>query len=161
MDRGTVEPAEILDAAITLNQQVRLASTIDVDSETLAFVDHALDACRDSIEAFFGITLTGREGAGFLRYQLGGFYRPHSDHGVVDSWPAAARRRVSVVVFLNGSCDTPRGDEFRGGVLRLLNDAPEDIVPQAGCLVAFPADTLHEVTPVTAGTRDVIVDWFY
>jgi predicted 2-oxoglutarate/Fe(II)-dependent dioxygenase YbiX len=27
-------------------------------------------------------------------------------------------------------------------------------------LVAFPADTLHEVTPVEGGHRDTVVDWF-
>jgi predicted 2-oxoglutarate/Fe(II)-dependent dioxygenase YbiX len=27
--------------------------------------------------------------------------------------------------------------------------------------VAFPADVPHEVLPVTAGVRDVVVDWFY
>ena len=35
------------------------------------------------------------------------------------------------------------------------------VVPQAGLLVAFSADVLHEVTEVRAGTRDTIVDWFY
>jgi predicted 2-oxoglutarate/Fe(II)-dependent dioxygenase YbiX len=30
-----------------------------------------------------------------------------------------------------------------------------------GTLVAFASDVLHEVLPVTAGIRDVVVDWFY
>jgi predicted 2-oxoglutarate/Fe(II)-dependent dioxygenase YbiX len=46
--------------------------------------------------------------------------------------------------------------------LRLLPDnAPSiDIVPRRGLLVAFPADTVHEVLPVTGGHRDTVVDWF-
>jgi predicted 2-oxoglutarate/Fe(II)-dependent dioxygenase YbiX len=33
--------------------------------------------------------------------------------------------------------------------------------PTEGTIVAFPAATLHEVLPVDAGTRDVVVDWYY
>jgi predicted 2-oxoglutarate/Fe(II)-dependent dioxygenase YbiX len=58
---------------------------------------------------------------------------------------------VAVVLFLS-AC--------RGGVLRLLDDNV-DVRPAEGSLVAFSADTLHEVAPVEAGTRDVVVDWFY
>jgi len=59
--------------------------------------------------------------------------------------------------------DRRRGT-FDGGVLRLLPEegAPlVEIPPAAGLLVAFPADRLHEVTPVRGGTRDAIVDWYY
>ena len=52
-----------------------------------------------------------------------------------------------------------------GGALRLYGgdqfDVPVDIAPEAGMLVAFRSTVLHEVLPVTAGVRDVIVDWFY
>jgi predicted 2-oxoglutarate/Fe(II)-dependent dioxygenase YbiX len=27
-------------------------------------------------------------------------------------------------------------------------------------LVAFPAETMHEVSPVVGGHRDTVVDWF-
>jgi predicted 2-oxoglutarate/Fe(II)-dependent dioxygenase YbiX len=37
---------------------------------------------------------------------------------------------------------------------------PIDIVPQRGLLVAFPAETVHEVLPVIDGHRDTVVDWF-
>ena len=39
--------------------------------------------------------------------------------------------------------------------------SPRDIHPRAGTLVAFLSSTLHEVTPVTAGVRDTVVDWLY
>ena len=68
------------------------------------------------------------------------------------SWPEAARRSVAVVLFLNG--------DFEGGLLRLFAGETIEIAPQAGLLVAFPADLLHEVT-VVSGTRDAVVDWFY
>jgi len=39
--------------------------------------------------------------------------------------------------------------------------APICIDPRRGALVAFSAETAHQVQPVTRGVRDVIVDWFY
>jgi len=161
MDRGASEPAEILREDIGVNQAVRRASSIDVDALTLAGVEQRLDAGRHTIGAFFGLALAAREGAGFLRYGPGGFYRPHRDHGVLASWPAAARRRISIVVFLSDSTEGQAAGAFGGGVLRLYEAAQsQDIVPREGLLVAFPATTLHEVLPVRDGTRDTIVDWF-
>jgi len=159
MDRGTREPAEILAAgapsarAALRDRQARHAISIDVDAGTLDRTERHLDACREAIGVFFALKLTRREGAGFLRYEPGGFYRPHRDRADVASWPGAAQRRIAIVAFLN--------DEFSGGTLRLLEEEPSDLVPRTGSLVAFPATALHEVIPVSAGTRDVIVDWFY
>lgn len=154
MDRAAAEPAEILDQDISLDTEARRASSVEIDADTLALVEGAIDAVRARIATFFEEALSQREGAGFLRYGPGGFYRPHRDHGTVPSWPDAARRRVAVVIFLN--------DRFSGGVLRLFgDDGTRDIVPKQGTLAAFSAMTLHEVAPVIAGTRDTVVDWFY
>jgi predicted 2-oxoglutarate/Fe(II)-dependent dioxygenase YbiX len=161
MDRGASEPAEILSSEITLDRQARRAEIITVDPETLDAIETALDRYREMVASFFSISLTGREGAGFVRYRAGGFYRSHRDAGTIESWPAAARRQISIVVFLNNCRERPGPGEFRGGQLRLLEDIPHDIVPREGLLVAFPAATMHEVAPVEAGTRDVIVDWYY
>jgi predicted 2-oxoglutarate/Fe(II)-dependent dioxygenase YbiX len=141
---------------------------VEVDAETLADVEQRLDAQRDALAGFFRETLAEREGADFLRYDPGAFYGPHRDYGVVASWPGAARRRVSLVVFLNdgtdasGTPDAPKPGAFTGGALRLYmaDGAPLDIVPRQGLLVAFSSTTIHEVLPVVAGTRDVIVDWW-
>ena len=151
MDRGRAEPAEILEDAIALDAEVRRAASIEVDDETLAEVEQHLDAVRHVIGEAFNLHLAGREGAGFLRYAAGGFYRPHVDRARVEAWPEAAERAVSVVVFLNGGID--------GGELSLVDDEAH-VAPEEGLLVAFDAGALHQVQPVRAGTRDVIVDWF-
>jgi predicted 2-oxoglutarate/Fe(II)-dependent dioxygenase YbiX len=155
MAQGRLEPAEILDDEIRLQDAVRRTSMIDVDEETIAFVEAAFDGCRDTVAAFHQVTVTDREGAGFLRYDAGGYYRAHRDRATLDVWPGAARRRVALVLFLN--------DDFDGGALRLLRAGggrPLTIKPRAGTLVAFDAATLHEVLPVTSGVRETVVDWF-
>ena len=154
MDVAASEPAEILDEEISLDTEARRALSVEVDRDTLALVEQAIESERGALSAFFAETLTEREGAGFLRYGHGGFYRPHRDRGSMPSWPGAARRSIAVVVFLN--------DRFRGGVLRLFDDdGTHEIVPREGTLAAFSAATLHEVAPVIDGTRDTVVDWFY
>jgi predicted 2-oxoglutarate/Fe(II)-dependent dioxygenase YbiX len=162
MDAGVAELAEVLDRRIERQDAVRRASSIEIDPAAVRDVEARLDAERDAIGAFHGVSLAEREGAGFLRYADGGFYRPHRDRAEVPSWPDAARRRIAVVVFLNGSREAGPGGDFTGGALRLFaGDDQVDVTPRTGLLVAFPADLLHEVTVVRAGTRDAIVDWFY
>jgi SM-20-related protein len=163
MDAGTAEDAEVLTDDFEVQEDVRRAMHIDVADAVLAAVDAALDAMCTPIASFYGLALQSREGASFLRYETGGFYRPHVDRAHVPSWPLTERRQITIVLFLESSCQAEPSGGFRGGILRLLPDEgePIDIIPTAGTLVAFPAEMRHEVTPVTSGRRDTIVDWFY
>jgi len=163
MDAGSAEPADVLGDGIQTRLDVRRASNVDIEPAVIGDVERRLDAARESIAEFFGVALTGREGASFLRYPDGGFYKPHRDRGVVAEWPAAAVRQIAVVLFLNSAKEGGDADSFSGGVLRLYppDREPIDIVPVQGTLVAFPSTMLHEVTRVGDAVRDVVVDWFY
>jgi predicted 2-oxoglutarate/Fe(II)-dependent dioxygenase YbiX len=165
MDAGSYAPAAVLHEAIDVEVGARRATEIEVGEDVITLVESCLDAHRDAIAAFFGVPLDGREGCGFLRYEAGGFYGPHVDRADVPSWPGASRRQITVVLFLNSSGDAAPADAFGGGVLRVfprgLDDEAVDIAPRRGLMVAFPAALPHEVTVVTHGRRDAVVDWFY
>jgi len=168
MNRGIVEAAEVINEGIALDENARRAASIDVDAGTLRAVEEHLESSRDVLSARCGMRLGSREGSGFLRYAPGGFYGPHRDQGYDAEWPAAAERRLAVVVFLNSAEDDRQAGEFAGGELVIYPDSPQiggehpiRVTPRAGLLVAFDAARLHEVRPVTKGVRDVIVDWFY
>ena len=162
MDRGVVEQAEVLAGGIQGDPGVRRATLIEPDPNLVGEVEARLETCREPVAKTLGMAVADREGPGFIRYPTGGFYRAHRDRGDDSAWEGAARRAVAIVVFLNDGRDGGSPGEFDGGVLRLfLSDASVDIVPEAGLLVAFPADVLHEVTEVRGGTRDTIVDWLY
>lgn len=163
MDAGTSEEAEVLDEGFEVQEDVRRAMQIDVADAVLTMVEATLDAMRGPIASFYGLVLQSREGASVLRYETGGFYRPHVDRAHVPSWPLTERRQITVVLFLESSREAEPSGGFRGGILKLFPDQgdPIEIVPTGGTLVAFPAAMRHEVTRVTAGRRDTIVDWFY
>ena len=163
MDAGTPEPSEVLGGGMTLDEEVRRAAHIDIDTRVLQVIEDRLDAAAPAIGRFYGLQLTEREGTGLLRYPAGGFYKPHRDYAINTAWPGAARRRIAVVVFLASSRDEEASGLFGGGWLRLFPDDGDaiDLKPRQGTLVAFPADTLHEVTVVGDGLRDTLVDWFY
>ena len=164
MDAGTPEPSEILDSTFVLDEQVRDSTHLDVDEDTLAMIERSLDAQGPAIERFFGVTIDEREGLSLLRYRAGGFFKPHRDRGKIADWPGAARREISLVLFLNSAAETGDDDAFTGGALRLFDEEEScwrEIQPQAGTLLAFPSGTLHEVTRVDDGVRDTAVDWIY
>ena len=164
MDRGAAEPAEVLRDQMTVEELVRHATSIEVDATTLDLVEQSLDTQRSVLEKFFGESLGAREGTNFLRYDNGGFYLRHRDRARIASWPGAARRRLTVVVFLNSGREADTSGSFTGGTLCLFPEGEEqtiDIHPREGTLVAFPATLRHEVALVRSGTRDTIVDWFY
>lgn len=163
MDAGAGGQAQVLN-----DGDGRVAIDVDVSDDVIAFVESRLDAQRDRIAAFFHMPLRGREGAGFLRYVAGGCYGPHVDRAETPSWPDAARRAITMVLFLNGSREADEAGEFTGGCLRVfgscrsgLAESYVDVVPKAGMLVAFLSCAPHEVTPVVDGCRDAVVDWFY
>jgi predicted 2-oxoglutarate/Fe(II)-dependent dioxygenase YbiX len=168
MNQGVAEPAEVFDTGATLDVSTRRATSIDIDPVTLDVVEAMLDRARPAIGVACQTPVEGREGPAFLRYEPGGFYRRHRDRASDAEWPGAARRLISVVVFLNSSSSEPTPGEFGGGELLIFPEPPGGvgttepmvIVPQQGTLVAFHASMLHEVRPVRRGTRDVIVDWY-
>jgi predicted 2-oxoglutarate/Fe(II)-dependent dioxygenase YbiX len=154
MDRGESTPAEVHANGFVVDRQVRRTLDVEVDSTTVAEVEHSIASVCKRVARFFGISLSGDEGPGFLRYRAGGFYRRHRD--VLSDSGEDFPRRISVVMFL-----TSAGEMCEGGALRIYQPGPFDIAPKAGTLVAFPSDVPHEVLPVTSGVRDVVVDWFF
>ncbi len=132
-------------------------------------VSARIGGLQPHLERHFGLTLADHEGPTLLMYPPGGFYEPHVDRAAGNGPHGAVRaRRVSIVIFVNATRPQPQADEYAGGALTFygLIDDPVwrdygfAIDPAPGLLVAFPSHLRHEVTPVTAGDRYTIVDWF-
>ena len=109
------------------------------------------DAVMSLNNQFFKFDLFGfTEGFQFTRYDApSGFYGMHIDkllNGVV--------RKLSLTIQLSDP------NSYEGGELALQFGKSPDIMPkEQGKMVVFPSYVLHEVKPVTQGTRYSLVAW--
>lgn len=92
----------------------------------------------------------------FNRYQGGGAYGPHIDGAVrpVDGTSRKIRTDLSITVMLSDPSD------YDGGELVIHDLAGgRSIKLPAGDAILYPANSVHEVTPVTRGERLAAFTW--
>lgn len=146
-----------------VEERVRRVTRVAVSQETNELVKRRLIERRSEVEEHFGVSLGDCEEPQFLRYGVGDFFVAHQDGNTsmlrLDSEQA---RRVSLIVFLNAQSTAPAPDTYGGGslVFHAIGVEPYPPAAQPGALLAFRAETTHEVTPVTHGERFTIVSWF-
>jgi PKHD-type hydroxylase len=81
-------------------------------------------------------------------------YGDHVDGAIMGDATEQVRCDVAMTVCLSDAA------EYEGG--ELVMDAagvPRGWRGKAGDVIVYPADTLHRVTEVTSGTRDVAISW--
>ncbi|HZH35299.1 MAG TPA: 2OG-Fe(II) oxygenase, partial [Pyrinomonadaceae bacterium] len=93
------------------------------------------------------------------------FFVAHQDDNTPLIHDDSRFRRVSVIIFLNARSDEASPGHFGGGELLFHGSFPNysyrrTADPKPGRLVAFRAETTHEVTPVEHGERFTIVSWY-
>jgi SM-20-related protein len=144
---------------------VRKATRVAVLPATSGRVKSLLMQCVPRLERHFGLALAECEDPQFLRYETGDYFVAHQDGNTPLIHDDSRFRRISVVLFLSRQSEQPLPDSYGGGSLVLHGpySGPElrmPLAPPPGTLVAFRAETTHEVTPVTHGERFTIVTWF-
>jgi PKHD-type hydroxylase len=88
----------------------------------------------------------------FLRYAAGMTYGAHVDAAFMNIGGQVLRSDVACTVFLTGP------DSYQGGELTVyLGTEAVRLKGNAGSAVFYPSTTLHEVPPVTAGERLVMI----
>jgi SM-20-related protein len=152
-----------------IHETVRKTTSLHPSDPTFSEIHARLFQQKSLLEDHFGESLTDCERPQFLRYEPGDFFVRHQDGNTKQiDFDHLRIRRISIVVFLNGFSPEPEADCFSGGALNFYEDraesqdAPGSYVLQGetGLLVAFRADTFHEVSPVTSGERFTIISWF-
>ena len=88
------------------------------------------------------------------RTEPGGGYGPHLDNAVLGQPPSQLRSDLSFTLFLSYPEDYDGGELTIHGV-----GTVETHKPALGDLVLYPSGELHEVAPVTRGTRYAAVGW--
>lgn len=90
----------------------------------------------------------------FNRYGQEMHYGPHVDAPVMGSMSTAVRTDIAITVFLSD----PKS--YDGGELVVYaSGVASQFKLDAGSVIAYPANTLHNVNPVTRGTRDAAIIW--
>jgi SM-20-related protein len=164
-------PAPVLAKGVSLEQEsARRTKWASVSDASLSSVATRLLDVRPVLANHFNLLLTGYAKPQFLVYNAGDFYRAHQDRDDCPVMPGyIQKRRVSVVIFLNGNARDSEPGSYAGGALTfygLMDDQRWQrfglpLVSEEGLLVAFPSKILHEVSAVTRGERYTIVSWFF
>jgi predicted 2-oxoglutarate/Fe(II)-dependent dioxygenase YbiX len=152
-------------AATAVESLVRRTTKVAVSAETRAEIRRRLMERKATLEQHFGVALGECEEPQFLRYHEGDFFVAHQDGNTPMIRDDTRHRKISVIAFLSPRSDDPAPGAYGGGSLVFHGRYPEvdlripaPAVP--GTLVAFRAETTHEVTPVTHGVRYTLVSWF-
>jgi PKHD-type hydroxylase len=88
------------------------------------------------------------------RTGVDGKYGAHVDNALMGRGPQRLRTDLSFTLFL-----TPP-DEYDGGELVVhAAGMTQELKGEAGYLVLYPSGSIHEVKPVTRGTRIVCIGW--
>jgi len=136
----------------------------DIRKTTIGWVptgeDHAwlyrklTDAALAANSEWFGFDLNHIESLQFSVYNENDFYDAHVDHHYqgVGQYP----RKLSFTMQLSDP------SEYEGGDVMLITAKnPFSIPKERGTITFFPSYTLHEVKPVTKGTRKALVGWIH
>lgn len=109
------------------------------------------DAVLNINSQFFNFDLFGMaEGFQFTKYDA-----PTGHYGMhIDKMLNGTVRKLSLTIQLSSP------EDYEGGELSLQLGKEPDIMPkELGKMVVFPSYVLHEVRPVTKGTRYSLVAW--
>lgn len=146
-----------------VDARVRRTTRLSPPPEVEELVRRLLLSRMSAVEEQFGSGVRELEEPQFLRYEAGDYFVAHQDGNTGLLRSEREERKVSAVVFLNSRSETRGPDVYGGGALVFHpRDASEPFRPaaEAGTLVAFRAETTHEVEPVTHGERFTIAAWY-
>jgi PKHD-type hydroxylase len=90
----------------------------------------------------------------FNRYEVGMEYGPHVDAPVMGSLASAVRTDVAITLFLSDPASYTGGE-----LVAQTQGMAGQFKLDAGAAIAYPANSLHYVAPVTQGVRFAAIIW--
>jgi SM-20-related protein len=147
----------------SVEQSVRRALRIRPLVATVESIVSRLWGVKELVEKHFDVALGACEDPQFLHYREGDFFVAHQDGNTGMTRLDTERRLVSTVIFLSRESESPERGAYCGGSLVFSDyrsDSKFHLIGEPGMLVAFRAETTHEITPVTHGERYSIVSWY-
>jgi PKHD-type hydroxylase len=133
-----------------------LVAWVDRNPETEMLYRRMEEAVLALNARFFRFDLSGLANFQYALYggQEGGHFDWHKDYGRDPADPVREPRKLTLSLQLSD----PSG--YEGCELQVRAGNKIDIAPkERGTLVAFPANVLHQVTPILSGVRKSLVVW--
>ena len=147
----------------SVEQSVRRTLRIRPSVTTVEAIVNRLLGVKDLVAKHFEVALSECEDPQFLHYREGDFFVAHQDGNTGMTQLDTEQRLVSTVIFLSRESESPQPGAHCGGSLVFSNyrtNSKFHMIGEPGMLVAFRAETTHEITPVTHGERYSIVSWY-
>lgn len=136
------------------NIRKTLISWIPTTEENAWIFRKLTDVILAANEQWFGFDLEHIENLQYSVYNEGDFYERHVDHHF--QGPGQYPRKLSFTMQLTDP------SEYEGGETMLITAKDPFAIPKdKGTITFFPSYTLHEVKPITKGTRKALVGWVH
>lgn len=149
-EQATINKDNTVDSSIRDNKIAWFPKECWVENLLLSYV------FKTNVINDWNFNLNGAEQVQFTKYQKDEFYTWHRD----TSTDSEIQRKLSVTVQLSDYSDY-EGGEFEiqdcWGT-RVANIHPD--AKKQGSILIFPSFLLHQVTPITSGTRYSLVQWY-
>ena len=137
--------------AVSIKDNLLMAPSSPGEREAVELVTGALQASTAFQVAAWPEAMLRPQ---ICRYEVGMTYGDHVDGAIMGQAPDHIRCDVAITVCLGDASD------YDGGELVIdTAGVPRSWKGNAGDVIVYPADTLHRVTPVTRGARDVAISW--
>jgi PKHD-type hydroxylase len=136
------------------NVRITSIAWIPATDDTAWLYRMLTDITMQANDKWFGFDLHHIESLQYSVYDKGGFYDKHIDHHY--QGPGQMPRKLSFTLQLTDP------SEYEGGQTMIHNAKEPWAIPQTrGTITFFPSYTLHEVLPITKGTRRALVGWVH
>lgn len=141
----------INDSEVDSNRRKSKVSWIPVNPDTAWIFARCTDMINAINDQYFKFDLSYIESLQFTTYESpGDFYTRHVDIG----YKGGGTRKLSFSIQLSSP------ESYEGSQLVLhIGVKPVEAPAQQGVATLFPSYSLHEVTPITSGTRYSLVGW--
>lgn len=145
-----------------LSQQIRKSYYAEIPDDMQREVAGKVKALQPILEEHFSESYHPEryEAPKFVLYEEGHFFGLHRD--------GQLNRKINMTIYLNDENSDHTGGGYSGGSLILyelfknpaLKNKGVTLTGQRGMLVAYPAEIVHEITPVISGKRYAAVARF-
>lgn len=149
IEKATVNPHMAQEAVY--DEKIRKSDIVWAEPGTELF-NLMFHYIKEANEKVWKYDLSGMESVQVGKYSDGGHYVWHTDTD--DISPDGFERKLSCSIQLTEELN------YEGGNLFFKTPSDEYVAPRTqGTIIVFPSALLHQVTPVTSGTRYSAVSW--